>query len=120
MWPVRLVLILLAVAVLAIAACAPQQSQQHDLFAEKGQSKNATECSSDTDCGVGECSGQVCTTSDKAAGLVTTCEYRAEYGCYKLTDCGCIAGKCVWKETPEFSSCLEKAKSQPLQTDQPQ
>ena len=111
-WLILFVMAVVAAVLLTSACKSPQPNQP--------PTTPGNECASDAGCKIGGCSGQLCTTSDKAAGLVTTCEYRAEYGCYKLTDCGCIAGKCVWKETPEFSSCLEKAKSQPLQTDQPQ
>ena len=111
---------LVAIAVIAVAllisACQPKQATPPI----QQEPQPTAECASDSGCKVGGCSGQVCTTSDKAAGLVTTCEYRAEYGCYKLTSCGCVAGKCSWKETPELDSCLEKAKSQPAQADQPQ
>ena len=97
----------------------PKQPEQHDLFTEKGQSKNVTECSSGSDCGVGGCSGQVCATAEEAVGMITTCEYREEYGCLKLTSCGCVNGKCVWQQNTEYTACLDEAKSQP-QPQQPQ
>ncbi len=80
------------------------------------------ECTSDSDCGVGGCSGQVCTEASKASGLITTCEYRAEYGCLKLTSCGCVNGKCAWRESAEFKSCVDATKSEQQlpQQEQPQ
>ncbi len=112
--------IILAVVVAAalISGCKAQAEppkqpeQQHDLFTEKGQSKNATECVSDSDCGVGGCSGQVCAVAKEAEGLITTCEYREEYGCLKLTSCGCFDGKCSWRNNPDYQECLSAAKLQ--------
>ena len=69
------------------------------------------ECATDLDCGTGGCSGQICGTKDKVKDIVTTCEWKEEYGCYKETGCSCINGKCQWKETSEFLDCMETAKS---------
>ena len=117
--PSILLLVAFAAAILAIAGCTnatepakkDNTTQPPDLFTEKGQSKNATECASASDCAVGGCSGQVCTTAAKAQGLITTCEYREEYGCMKLTSCGCIQGKCTWRDNPQYAACINKAKS---------
>lgn len=59
-----------------------------------GWSTNA-ECSSDSDCGRGGCSGQICGSIGE--GMSSTCEwlqcYDAEaYG----VDCGCINRECQW------------------------
>jgi eight-cysteine-cluster-containing protein len=69
--------------------------------------KSRTECSRDSDCGVGGCSGQVCTTAERAPSIITTCEYLPEYGCLKQTGCGCISGKCGWKKTQEYLDCMK-------------
>ncbi len=67
------------------------------------------ECLKDSDCEVGGCSGTIC--EKKGERTITTCEYRAEYACYKLTECGCDKGKCSWLEKQEFVRCLnEKSK----------
>jgi eight-cysteine-cluster-containing protein len=59
------------------------------------------------DCAVAGCSGTICTGSKEAADIVTTCEYRAEYACYRLTKCERQAtGKCGWTETAAFTACL--------------
>jgi eight-cysteine-cluster-containing protein len=65
------------------------------------------ECTTDVDCAPAGCSGQVCTTAAKAPSIITTCEMREEYVCLKQTSCGCNAGKCSWKDTPEYRQCLE-------------
>jgi eight-cysteine-cluster-containing protein len=58
-------------------------------------------------CAVGGCSGQVCTTGEMAKDLVTTCEYKEEYGCLELSNCKVIDGECGWEDTPEYLDCLE-------------
>jgi hypothetical protein len=55
-------------------------------------------------CYVGGCSGQIC--SDQP-GAISTCEFRAEYACYKDATCERQSnGKCGWTETNELSMCL--------------
>ena len=75
------------------------------VYAEK-QVKSG-ECSSDDDCGTGGCSGQICAPKEKVKGIITTCEYKPEYGCLKMTSCRCIDGKCQWDETTEYRNCLK-------------
>ena len=54
------------------------------------------------------CSGQVCADEN----VVTTCEFKSEYACYKSARCEEQAnGKCGWTETPELLQCLEDARS---------
>ncbi|MEK6837641.1 MAG: eight-cysteine-cluster domain-containing protein [Nanoarchaeota archaeon] len=101
----------LIVAVLVIAACAPQQPLQPQENKSDDKTAAEAECGSDSDCGIGGCSGQVCATAEKASGLITTCEYREEYSCLKLTSCGCVQGRCAWKENAEYKACVEKIKA---------
>ena len=55
-------------------------------------------------CYKGGCSGQIC--SDDPS-VITTCEYRAEYACYKTARCERQAnGQCGWTETQELQICL--------------
>lgn len=55
-------------------------------------------------CYVGGCSAQLCTDSPNA---ISTCEYRAEYACYRTAKCERQAsGQCGWTQTAELSSCL--------------
>jgi len=96
-----LIVAIIAISVMA-AACTTQQAPQPS----QPNTTAASECTSDADCAIGGCSGQMCTTKERASGLITTCEYREEYGCYKLTTCGCITGKCSWKQTADFNNCL--------------
>lgn len=51
------------------------------------------------------CSGQVCADED----VVTTCEYRSEYECYKSARCERQAnGNCGFTQTSELVSCLRR------------
>lgn len=55
-------------------------------------------------CYIGGCSAQLCTDDP---GAVSTCEYRAEYACYKTAECKRQQnGQCGWTETSELKSCL--------------
>ncbi len=66
------------------------------------------ECASDSDCMRGGCSGQICGSRERVENLITTCEWMEVYGCYRMTDCGCVDGKCDWQENKEFNDCMEK------------
>lgn len=53
------------------------------------------------------CSSQVC--ADKE--VITTCEYRTEYDCYKKAACERQKnGECGFTMTPELAACLKNAK----------
>ena len=66
-----------------------------------------TECSSDSDCATGGCSGQICGEKEKVKDIVTTCEYLPEYDCLRLTDCRCINDKCQWEENNAHKDCIK-------------
>lgn len=55
------------------------------------------------------CSGQLCV--DEVEGdIVTTCEYKAEYACYKTAECKRQEdGKCGWTPTEKLVACLSAA-----------
>ncbi len=58
-------------------------------------------------CMVGGCSGQLCGEISEMEGLVSTCEFRAEYACYKQSRCERqTTGKCGWSQTKELMACL--------------
>jgi eight-cysteine-cluster-containing protein len=51
------------------------------------------------------CSGQVCADEE----VITTCEYRPEYDCYKRAKCERQAnGQCGFTDTPELRRCLRR------------
>jgi hypothetical protein len=56
-------------------------------------------------CFVGGCSGQIC--SDEP-NVVSTCEFRAEYACYRTAKCERQTnGECGWTESSELKMCLQ-------------
>lgn len=56
-------------------------------------------------CFIGGCSAQICSDQPDA---VSTCEYRAEYGCYKTARCERQSNNvCGWTKTPALTQCLE-------------
>ena len=72
-----------------------------------------TSNSATSGCVIGGCSGQLCTDA-KDGPAMSTCEYRAEYGCYKSAKCERQAdGKCGWTQTPALRQCIQNAQSQP-------
>jgi eight-cysteine-cluster-containing protein len=51
------------------------------------------------------CSGIVCAEPGKE--VITTCEYRPEYACYKTATCERqTSGACGWTQTAELTACL--------------
>jgi hypothetical protein len=55
-------------------------------------------------CYRGGCSGQIC--SDRP-NVISTCEWRAEYACYRDATCERQAdGGCGWTQTPELEACI--------------
>lgn len=60
-------------------------------------------------CAVAGCSAQLCISAAEAeaGGGISTCEYRAEYACYREASCEPQAnGKCGWSQTTELKNCL--------------
>ena len=67
-------------------------------------------CSSDADCVRAGCSSQLCVPVSQANETVTTCEYLPEYACFTQTTCGCVEGRCSWRQTPEYLNCLNQTR----------
>jgi hypothetical protein len=64
---------------------------------------------SDGGCRRTGCSGQVCAESD----IMTTCEFRPEYACYRDAVCERQAdGSCGWTMSPALRACLESSASE--------
>ena len=54
------------------------------------------------------CSGQVCSDQE----VITTCEFRTEYECYKRAACERQrSGECGFTMTPELRQCLQRARN---------
>lgn len=53
------------------------------------------------------CSGQICADHE----VMSTCEYKAEYACYKKATCERQAnGDCGFTQTPELTACLRRSR----------
>lgn len=88
------------------------RSQEGKLFVEIITAPNPTEPPRIADPRLGDgcvtagCSGTLC-VSPEESGIVTTCEYRAEYACYDNAKCEKQSnGQCGWTISSELSSCL--------------
>ncbi|MEX2010507.1 MAG: hypothetical protein WD874_01745 [Parcubacteria group bacterium] len=58
-------------------------------------------------CYIGGCSSQICSDEE---GMMSTCEYREEYACYKTAKCERqVNGQCGWTETATLRMCIEEA-----------
>ncbi len=65
------------------------------------------ECLNDTDCVIGGCSGQLCSTPEVIGELDTTCEWMLQYECLKRTTCDCLNGSCGWRINDEYLLCMK-------------
>lgn len=106
----RFFLVAVAAAVLIVAGCQSGTDTASNATPDDGSSVKA-ECDNDSDCATAGCSGQLCVKADGAANIITTCEYKEEYGCLKLTSCGCNEGRCAWATTKEYESCTNGIKN---------
>lgn len=62
-------------------------------------------------CAPAGCSNQLCVEDSQANDIITTCEFRPEYACYRAARCERQAsGQCGWTQTPELSTCLQGAR----------
>ena len=63
------------------------------------------------ECKIAGCSGQLCVDKN-AEDIITTCEYRPDYACYKTARCERQSdGNCGWTQTAELSECVEQFKN---------
>ncbi len=79
-----------------------------DINANKPANNNKNIAS--PDCKISGCSGQLCVDKN-AEDIITTCEYRPEYACYKTARCEKQpTGLCGWTQTQELMKCINEAK----------
>ena len=56
------------------------------------------------ECVAGGCSSTICSDEE---GVMSTCEWRAEYACYKEAECKRQAdGACGWTQSETLTTCL--------------
>lgn len=94
-WGIALLLVTLSLAPMAFAMGDKPDTAQ---YADKGN------------CIVGGCSGQLCTDASQGP-MMSTCEWREEYGCYgKYSQCQRQpSGDCGWTPNPALKECLGAA-----------
>ncbi len=102
----KILFLILLIGAIFLVGCV----ENRDTFPKGNDGVESVECLSDNDCSVGGCSGQVCGMKDKVKGVITTCEFRESYNCLKLTNCGCVDGKCQWVENQDYKNCMEELK----------
>jgi eight-cysteine-cluster-containing protein len=81
------------------------------VYSQEGDCKRCkaarTGCKQDAECLRTGCSGQICASER----VVTTCEWRDEYACYResFAHCACINGSCGWAPNPDLLQCVNQA-----------
>jgi hypothetical protein len=66
-------------------------------------------------CMVGGCSSQLCGEASEIDGLMSTCEYRAQYACYQVATCERQeGGACGWTMDDGLTQCLRDMESEPI------
>lgn len=103
-----MIILLCLVLAFAIIGC-EEEDLESDVVPDDvplGGERASLRCAEDSDCVTGGCSGTICQHKDTEP-IMTTCEFKPEYACYKQIKCGCIDGKCVWDKTAEFDDCVE-------------
>ncbi len=88
----KLVIFSLILGIIFVSSCAKPQP--------------IAECRTDADCFKAGCSSQLC-VPESEKGVITTCEYKEEYGCLQKTSCGCADGKCAWEQNRQYLDCME-------------
>lgn len=80
-----------------------------DISANKSDDGNKNTTS--PECKIAGCSGQLCVGTD-SPDIITTCEYRQEYACYKTARCEKQSdGNCGWTQTKELLECISQFKN---------
>lgn len=101
----------LALFFLILACESPDQGGQTPPEAERSGEERETDPArgngADEDagkrgaCRATGCSGQICADHD----VVTTCEFRQEYACFRCMKCTRVDGACQWKRGPDWERC---------------
>jgi len=96
--------------ILATGCAEIKQVSKEESMISGGQTQIG--CQDDSGCIIGGCSGTVCQPKS-AEPIITTCEYKDEYACYRQIKCVCINNRCAWDKTGAFDICVEEAREKP-------
>ncbi len=65
-------------------------------------------------CAIAGCSAQLCVEADTASTIITTCEYRSSYACYRSAVCERQSTDiCGWTPSPTLMQCLKETTTTP-------
>ncbi|MBI4149522.1 eight-cysteine-cluster domain-containing protein [Candidatus Woesearchaeota archaeon] len=106
---IKRIIPILVLAIFLISCETPEETPKEKQQDKPAQTTNI-ECASDADCLTGGCSGQICGAKERVKGLITTCEWREEYACLRLTSCSCINNTCQWEENNNYGDCISNLK----------
>jgi len=74
------------------------------LNSEKYEESNIV---TENECVPAGCSKQLCVEESIAGDIISTCEYKEVYSCYREASCEKQqSGKCGWTETKELIECV--------------
>ena len=95
-------------SVTASIAATPTPSASPSPAVTASPSVTQLKCQVDSDCVTDGCSGQIC-RSKLDESVMTTCEWKEEYACYKKEGCLCQSGQCAW--SAQTTACVQSASS---------
>ena len=108
---VTIVFAFLLIIVAFLTSTRSFQSNNDDNFKEDVAEATLFPETNPKECKISGCSGTICIDAS-AEDVITTCEYRSEYACYKAAICEKQEdGKCGWTQTEELKNCLENPPS---------
>jgi hypothetical protein len=91
---------LLFLFLFSVAACTPAPEITTESSVDRIRDKSSIECVR------GGCSNTVCLRAP-ADQLITSCEWKPEYACYKMMECAPTPqGECKFAETEESKKCF--------------
>lgn len=99
-------LVLIVLAVITLVAIGTYYLVRQTSFSRP---PSPTPPSTAQECKVAGCSGQVCAEAQIAKEIVTDCELKAEYACYKNARCEPqSSGECGWTQDEALVKCLKE------------
>jgi len=77
------------------------------LNSDKYRENNIENIVTEGECVPAGCSNQLCVEESIAGDIISTCEYKEVYSCYRKASCERQqSGECGWTETKELIECV--------------